>query len=178
MDLIGCTLNARICGHWALEGFFFSVYYVVDNWHTVQIRDVFPNLCCIRMHFSSPDIYSALLLFKKKTTEQTTNCDCNHVQKMQWKYRKKNNKKHNKTRIFKSNSNRSSCVMRWTTKHTLPTKTTIMGLFVAFYWPSCVLALYTSICVLFNLRLTLLFLIVFTRKCTGVRGQNQSSNLW
>lgn len=62
-------MHAERTNLWTLSigGFFFlSVYYVADKWHTVQIRDVFPNLCCIRMHFSSPDIYSALLLFKKK----------------------------------------------------------------------------------------------------------------
>lgn len=130
--------------HWRF--FFLSVYYVADKWHTVQIRDVFPNLCCIRMHFSSPDIYSALLLFKKKTTEQTTNCDCNHVQKIQWKYRKKTTTKNTTKPEY---LNRIAIDLHvWCgeqQKHIFPTKTTIMRLFVAFYWPSCVLALYTCI---------------------------------
>lgn len=62
-------MHAERTNLWTLSigGFFYlSVYYVADKWHTVQIRDVFPNLCCIRMHFTSPDICSALLLFKKK----------------------------------------------------------------------------------------------------------------
>lgn len=85
-------MHAERTNLWTLSigGFFYlSVYYVADKWHTVQIRDVFPNLCCIRMHFSSPDIYSALLLFKKKQLNKRQIAIAIMFKKFNEKYRKK-----------------------------------------------------------------------------------------
>lgn len=143
-------MHAERTNLWTLStgGFFFSVYYVADNWHTVQIRDVFPNLCCIRMHFSAPDIYSALFLFKKKNNWANDKLRLQSCSKNAMKIQEKNNKKHNKTRIFKSNSNRSSCVMRWTTKAYTLDKNNHYGAFCGILLTKlCAGTLYIYLCV-------------------------------
>lgn len=106
-------MHAERTNLWTLStgGFF----YLFIMWRIIGILCKY--VMCFPIYVASecvfpPPIFIPLCFYLKKTTQQTTNGDCNHVQKNAMKIQKKNNKKHNKTRIFKSNSNRSSCVMR------------------------------------------------------------------
>lgn len=108
-------MHAERTNLWTLSigGFFFSLFIM---WRISGILCKY--VMCFPIYVASecifpPPIFIPLCFYlKKKQLNKRQIAIAIMFKKCNENTEKNNNKKHNKTRIFKSNSNRSSCVMR------------------------------------------------------------------